>query len=217
MIGQQLADRALPTLGSNTGSQQVESTSGTKPPVKYLSFESLLARGIQMAERKPFRLLPWHAGILIGIAASLAQASYYLLPTAVQGIASYKVAPPAYGFCMFCHTRDLVNWFVQVVAPIIAPAPISVIAPTSTLIGVLLGALLSARMSKQFAWRTTIAPWKAFVTGMGVSFFAGMLGACPLRIIVRAGYLELFAFVGMGSIAFGVALGTYAFLKRGAG
>jgi len=170
-----------------------------------------------MTQRKPFRLLPWQAGILIGLVASLAQASYYLLPKAVQGLASYRVAPPAYGFCMFCHTRDLVDWFLQIVAPMIAPAPISVIAPTMTLIGVLLGASVAARMSKQFVWRTTIAPWKAFVTGAGVSFFAGMLGACPLRIIVRAGYLELFAYVGIASIAFGVALGTYVYLKRGGG
>lgn len=147
----------------------------------------------------------------------MAQASYYLLPKAVQGVAGYRVAPPAYGFCMFCHTRDLVNWFVQGVAPMVAPAPISVVAPTSTLIGVVLGAFVAARVSKQFTWRMTITPWKAFVTGAGVSFFAGMLGACPLRIIVRAGYLELFAFVGIGSIALGVALGTYVYLKRGGG
>lgn len=147
----------------------------------------------------------------------MAQASYYLLPKAVQGVASYRVAPPAYGFCMFCHTRDLVDWFVQSVAPMIAPAPISVIAPSTTLIGILLGAFAAAKMSKQFVWRITIAPWRAFATGAGVSFFAGMLGACPTRIIIRAGYLELLAFVGIGSIAFGVALGTYAYLKRGVG
>lgn len=170
-----------------------------------------------MTQPKRFRLLPWHAGILIGLVASLAQASYYLLPKAVQGVASYRVAPPAYGFCMFCHTRDLVNWFVQGVVPVVAPAPISVIAPTMTLMGVLIGAFASARVSKQFVWRKTIAPWKAFVTGAGVAFSAGMLGACTLRIIVRAGYLEPFAYVGIGSIALGVWLGTYAFLKRGAG
>jgi hypothetical protein len=170
-----------------------------------------------MSKAKAFKLKPWQAGLVIGLTASLAQASYYLLPKSVAGVAAYKVAPPAYGFCMFCHTRDLVNWMVQVVAPMVQPAPISVIAPTTSLIGVLLGAFVAAKVGQQFAWRTTIRPWEAALAGAGVSFFAGMLGACPLRIVVRAGYLEAFAFVGMGSIALGVALGTFLVLKRGLG
>jgi hypothetical protein len=167
-----------------------------------------------METKSAFRLKPWHAGLVIGLAASLAQASYYLLPKTVAGVSKYKVSPPAYGFCMYCHTRDLVNWVVQNFVPKVTPASISIIAPTLTVVGVLLGAFIAAMRNKQFAWRQTIHPAKALVWGAAVSFCAALLGACTLRIIVRAAYLEPFAYVGIASIAVGAALSSVIFLRK---
>lgn len=170
-----------------------------------------------MAKSSAFKLKAWQAGLIIGLVASIAQAGYYLLPKAVAGVAKYKVSPPAYGFCMFCHTRDAVNWVVQNFVSNVTPAPISIIAPTLTIFGVLLGAFIAAKQNKQFAWRHTIHPAKAFVWGAAVSFCAGLMGACTLRIILRAAYLEPFAFVGIGAIGVGAAIASVAFLKRGLG
>ena len=104
---------------------------------------------------------------------------------------------------------------MQNFVPTVTPAAISVIAPTLTIFGVLLGAFFAAKRNKQFAWRQTIHPAKALAWGAAVSFFAGLLGACTLRIIVRASYLEPFAFVGMGAIAVGAAVSALVFLRRG--
>jgi hypothetical protein len=170
---------------------------------------------LPMAKTAAFRLKPWQAGLIIGLVASLAQATYYLLPTAVAGVSKYKVSPPAYGFCMYCHVRDAVNWVVQGFVPSVSPAPIAVIAPTMTVFGVLLGAFIAAKRNGQFAWRQTIKPSIAVLAGAGFAVSAALLGACTLRIVIRAAYLEPFAYVGLGAIAVGVAIGTYFFIKRG--
>jgi hypothetical protein len=114
---------------------------------------------------------------------------------------------------MYCHTRDLVNWVVQNFVPKVTPAAISIIAPTMTVVGVLAGAFFAAMQHKEFAWRQTIHPAKAFVWGAAVSFCAALLGACTLRIIVRAAYLEPFAYVGIAAIGVGAMLSAVLFLR----
>ena len=162
---------------------------------------------------------PWQAGLIIGLAASIAQASYYALPKAVEGFTRYAIGPPAYGFCMWCHTRDLTNWFLKGAAPSVAdvginPAPISIVAPTMTMIGIFIAASLAALVTREFKWKWTYNPVLTFISGIGVSFSAAALGACPLRILVRAGYLEPVAFLAVGVIGATVAFTTYTVLTR---
>ncbi len=165
------------------------------------------------------RLKPWQGGLIIGLVSSIVQATYFALPKAVEGYASYKVAPPAYGFCMWCHTRDLTNWLLKEAAPSVSdvginPAPISIIAPTMTIVGIFIAATLTAFITKEFRWKWTYNPILTFVSGLGVSFAAAAMGACPLRILVRAGYLEPVAFVAVGVIGVAVAFTTYTVLMR---
>ena len=82
---------------------------------------------------KLLRVSPWLAGAIIGfLAASL------------QRIAS-MTAPPAYGFCMACHARDLINSIVNsIVGTNLGIAPIVTSIPTLTVIGVLSGSFFAA-------------------------------------------------------------------------
>ena len=65
---------------------------------------------------------------------------------AVTAGALFEVRPPdAYGVCMACHGRDLVNWTINALAGThLTVAPASLVFPVLTPIGVLLGALLGA-------------------------------------------------------------------------
>src|SRR5713101_3246084 len=75
---------------------------------------------------------------------------------AVAAGAFFEVRPPeAYGVCMACHGRDLVNWTINALAHThLTVAPASLVFPVLTTIGVLLGALAGAKTSGEFRWRS---------------------------------------------------------------
>ncbi|MFQ6085590.1 MAG: cytochrome C [Candidatus Bathyarchaeia archaeon] len=160
------------------------------------------------------KVKPWQAGLVVGLLAALAQAVYNVMPETIEGVAGYKRAPPAYGFCMFCHVRDFVNWFLVRLVPWMKPAPISVVIPVLTVIGVIVGASLTAIAAKEFSWKKTINPGLAATYGFLVVFFAGLLGACPVRITLRAAYFGVVGFVGVFSMILGTWVATEFVLKR---
>src|SRR5512136_1006669 len=85
---------------------------------------------------------PLAVGLIIGILAALVQ----LLLISAGG-------PEAYGFCVACHTRDVVNVAVNDIAGTkLAVAAISqnAILPVMTVIGVLIGAFVSAKYFEEF-------------------------------------------------------------------
>lgn len=88
-----------------------------------------------MTKVNTFKLKAWQAGLVIGLVASIAQAGYYLLPQSVAGVAGYGPYPPAYGFCMYRHVRDVVTWVVQNFVSNVTPAPVSIIAQSDDLRG----------------------------------------------------------------------------------
>src|SRR5947207_13821914 len=79
---------------------------------------------------------------------------------AVVAGAVFDVRPPeAYGLCMACHARDLVNWTINDLAGThLTVAPASVAFPLLTTIGVFLGALLGATSSGEFRGAVPKAP-----------------------------------------------------------
>ena len=92
---------------------------------------------------KNLRISPWMAGAIIGFLAA-----------ALQSIAS-MTKPPAYGFCMACHARDLINEIINRLSGerILATASIidnPVWIPPLTIIGVLLGSFVAAKIYKEF-------------------------------------------------------------------
>src|SRR4030065_396348 len=75
---------------------------------------------------------------------------------AVSAGAFFEVRPPeAYGVCMACHGRDLVNWIGHELTGngrlIVAPA--AVVVPLLTVVGVLIGARIAAAIAGELRLR----------------------------------------------------------------
>ena len=149
-----------------------------------------------------FAKIPLFVGLLIGLLAAF-----------VQGLLISAGGPEAYGFCVACHTRDLVNWAVNGVAGTklaIAPISANAVLPVLTILGVLIGAFISARYYREF--RVKIATpkdiVKFFVGGFIFMIFALFMAGCPYRIALNIGYGNFIAFIGLIAIIVGVFAGT---------
>lgn len=153
---------------------------------------------------------PAFLGALIGILAAFSQA---LLISAG--------GPEAYGFCVACHTRDLVNGMSNILADTsLALAPISKnsILPVMSVAGVLIGAFLSAKVNREHKikrgdYRSYLV---YFLGGFLVLQLAMIFGGCPYRAALRTGYGDVTALVFIIMMALGVIVGTI-FLLRQAG
>lgn len=144
---------------------------------------------------------PLMLGLLIGVLAAV-----------LQGLLISAGGPEAYGFCVACHTRDVVNDAVNSIAGTkLALAPISqnAILPVLSVIGVLIGAFLSAKVYKEFRLKTGSAVSYTWYLLGGVFFmvFALFMGGCPYRIALRIGYGDIVAFIGLLAIVAGVLIG----------
>jgi hypothetical protein len=144
---------------------------------------------------------PLYVGLIIGILAAL-----------VQVLLISAGGPEAYGFCVACHTRDVVNDAVNSLAGTqLALAPLSqnAILPVMTVVGVLIGAFISARYYEEFKTKTgSIVSYIWYLLG-GLLFmiFALFMGGCPYRMGLRIGYGDMVAFIGVISIIIGVLVG----------
>ena len=155
------------------------------------------------------RITPWVAGGIIGfLAASL------------QTLAS-MTHPPAYGFCMACHARDLFNGIINLLmgrnvlgmAPVVADPSF---IPVLTIIGVLLGAFVASVISKEFKVRKSESKRsivKMFILGILVMNFALILSACPIRVSLRTAHGDIIALVGLICIGIGAIIGTMVLQK----
>ena len=141
-------------------------------------------------------------GVAFGIVAGI---------LAVAAGAFFGVRPPeAYGICMACHGRDLVNWTINRLARThLEVAPASLVFPVLTTIGVLLGSLFAARSSGEFRWRTPENPLKTFAYGVVVMNCALLAGGCSIRLLLRTAAGDLLGLMGFGGMIAGVVLGTY--------
>jgi hypothetical protein len=130
---------------------------------------------------------------------------------AIAAGAFFDVRPPeAYGVCMACHARDIVNWTLNAFARTnLEVAPASLLFPVLTPIGVLLGALIAARTNREFRWQTPESSWKAFVHGVLVMNCALLAGGCSFRLLLRTASGELLGLIGFVGMLVGVVLGTF--------
>ena len=143
--------------------------------------------------------------LLVGLAIGILAAFVQVLLISAGG-------PEAYGFCVACHTRDVVNDGVNVVAGTkLAIAAISqnAILPVMTVIGVLIGAFASAKYYTEFKTKTGSAVsyiWY-LLGGLFFMIFALFMGGCPYRIGLRIGYGDMVALIGLVAIVAGVLVG----------
>ena len=89
--------------------------------------------------RTRFRITGLQAGVVMAIAAVAAGAFFQVRP------------PEAYGICMACHGRDLVNWVGREITgnARLVVAPAAVVFPLLTVVGVILG----ARFAEELGFR----------------------------------------------------------------
>jgi len=129
---------------------------------------------------------------------------------AVVAGAVFDVRPPeAYGLCMACHARDLVNWTLNDLAGThLTVAPASVVFPVLTTVGVLVGALVGAARSGEFHWRSAENSLRMFVYGALVMMFALLAGGCAIRLLLRTAAGEALGMSGFGGLIAGVTCGT---------
>jgi hypothetical protein len=144
---------------------------------------------------------PLYVGLAIGILAAL-----------VQVLLISAGGPEAYGFCVACHTRDVVNVAVNDIAGTkLAVAAISqnAILPVMTVIGVLIGAFVSAWYYSEFRTKTAgiISYIWYLMGGLFFMIFALFVGGCPYRIGLRIGYGDVVALIGVIAIITGVFMG----------
>ena len=130
---------------------------------------------------------------------------------AVAAGAFFNVGPPeAYGICMACHGRDLVNWTINWLARThLEVAQASLVYPVLTTVGVLFGALFAARTNREFRWRTPDNPWKTFGYGVLVMNCALVAGGCSIRLVLRTASGDALGLMGFGGMAAGIAVSTY--------
>jgi len=130
---------------------------------------------------------------------------------AVMAGSLFDVRPPdAYGLCMACHARDFVDWTINAVAGTqLTVAPASLVLPVLTPIGVLIGALLAARINGEFHVQVPEHPIKTFVYGVVVMNCALLAGGCSIRLLLRTAAVEPLGMIGFGALATGVILATH--------
>lgn len=142
------------------------------------------------------------SGVQMGIVAGL---------LAVTAGAFLEVRPPeAYGICMACHGRDLVNWTINMLGQThLTVAPASLVFPVLTTVGVFLGALVGATTSGEFRWRNPENPVETFAYGLLVMNFALLAGGCSIRLLLRTAAGEALGMIGFGGMVAGIILGTF--------
>lgn len=143
------------------------------------------------------------------------QAGVVMALAAVAAGAFFEVRPPdAYGICMSCHTRDVVGWISnRTVGSDITVSQASLVFPVLTTIGVVIGALLAALLSKEFRWRPPSRPARSFLYGVLVMNAALIAAGCATRLTLRTSAGDIAGVVGFIAMAGGVALATF-WLRR---
>jgi hypothetical protein len=107
-------------------------------------------------------------------------------------------SPPVYGFCVACHTRDLLTGT----------------APLLTGVGLLIGAYLGARQGGEVRPRRPERPVAHFWLGFLAMVASLVALGCTVRLLLRAAYGDSAAVLAVGGLAAGIALGTWILQRR---
>jgi hypothetical protein len=137
-----------------------------------------------------------------------------LLAVGVQVFFGVK-PPPAYGICMACHPRDMVNWLLNHLAGTHwEMAPVSATVPLLTTIGIVIGASIAARRNREYRWLSLGKRARSFLLGLLVMNAALIVIGCPTRLLLLSAYGEVMALVGVAGLVIGILCGTWL-LKKG--
>jgi len=145
-----------------------------------------------------------------GVRVTAAQTGIAAALLAVVAGVFFDVRPPeAYGICMACHGRDLLNWMLNMLFHThLTVASASAVFPVLTTIGVLLGAIVGAKTSGEFRWYSPENSLKEFVYGALVMNCALLAGGCSIRLLLRSAAGDWAGVMGFGGMVAGVVVGT---------
>ena len=146
---------------------------------------------------RPRTLRPWLFGVIAGVVFVGAEALLGIYP------------PSAYAFCLACHVRDLVNTAWNAVAG--AALETTGLARRALLLtspGVLLGALAAAALYRERRRQKLERPLPYFLAGLTVMTVGIVIFGCPTRIVLRAGYGEVYGIAALAGMLAGIACGT---------
>jgi hypothetical protein len=148
-------------------------------------------------ERRPLRISAVQMGIVAGLLAVAAGTFFDVRP------------PEAYGICMACHGRDLVNWIVnRLTGTHLEVAQASLVYPVLTPLGALMGAFIAAKTSREFRWKTPENPFKTFAYGVLVMNCALLAGGCSIRLLLRTAAGDVLGMMGFEGMIAGIFIGT---------
>jgi hypothetical protein len=142
-------------------------------------------------------LKPWLFGIICGTLFVLAEAFLDFYP------------PAAYSFCLTCHTRDLVNTATNLIfstnyqTAFLARRILMITSPA-----VLLGAFIAARISGEYIIQKKTRPVLFFIAGFFIMITGIVIFGCPTRIVIRAGYGDIYGIAAVGGMCVGIYIGT---------
>ncbi len=139
------------------------------------------------------------------------QAGVVMAIGAVAAGSFFEVRPPdAYGICMACHGRDLINWVVNdLTGWRLTVAPASLVFPLLTVVGVVIGGWIAAVMSGEFRFRKPSKPLKNFFHGALVMNFGLLAAGCSTRLALRLGAGDPLGVIGFGAMVVGIVLATF--------
>jgi hypothetical protein len=147
-------------------------------------------------------LKPWVFGIIAGSMIVLAEAFAGFYP------------PAAYSFCLTCHTRDLVNTFMNGAFGLhfqtttLARRILMLTSPS-----VLLGAFIAVHRYGEYRKQKSTRPLFFFAYGFVIMIVGIVIFGCPTRIAIRTGYGDVFGMVALSGMVLGIWIGTL-FIRR---
>lgn len=152
---------------------------------------------------KKIRISALLFGIIAGALGALVQIYWSVQP------------PQAYGICMVCHAKDLINtifnnfpWYHGTVAAVGKKGFML------TTIAVPAGAFFAALISGEFKLRFSENGFFAFFLGFGVMTCGLAISGCPMRLLLRLGYGDFSALIMVALVVLGILCGTLILKRR---
>ncbi len=141
---------------------------------------------------------PWIFGVAAGTMFVCAEAFLGFYP------------PACYSFCLTCHVRDLVNTVTNLLfgtrfeTAYLARRALMLTSP-----GLIIGAFVTSRLFGEYRRVNSSRPLLYFLSGFTVMIIGILIFGCPTRIVMRAGYGDLYGITALFGLFAGVYIGTH--------
>ena len=142
-------------------------------------------------------LKPWIFGIIAGVLV------------VVPGLLIPMRFPSAYGFCLSGHSRDLINGIINWISGLYLPQTyisrkILLLTSPAVIAGAFTAALIFRERQKIKASR----PVLSLLFGAVVMLIGIIIFGCPTRLIIRAGFGDIYGIAATAALFAGVAIAS---------